>query len=321
MRGGCASHSAQVSRIAKVVALALGLTLGGCAEPKLNLGDDCDGGYNLGSHDPCASAGLVCAFILDPGGGGRAICQYPFGSVDGGLGLPCTDQVVCNLYGLECEPSGQVDGGLTSSCLLPHDGRCAPSVGCALGYLCLHDPDNGGLIWSCVQACKSSSDCRLPEEHCVLSMGQYVCAIDRCGGSSGNGLPFQACDNAGVGDGYCYPVGVDGAGSCYATGKATAGSLCEVGHSSLGCAPGSLCAPGRGVGVGICLATCVLPGIHNLDGGPGCPVGQACTQDSSLNFSSVTGACVQYCRRPGDPPCPTYTTCQRIADIGNGCLN
>ena len=53
------------SWLAPGVALALG-----CGEPKLKLGDACDGGLSPDPHDACASAGGTCvpyARLLDGG--------------------------------------------------------------------------------------------------------------------------------------------------------------------------------------------------------------------------------------------------------------
>jgi hypothetical protein len=308
------------------MALTLGVGLGGCGgSPVLKPGDDCSRGFYAGgpnAHDPCASGGLVCTY--DPAADSGVSCQLPFGSVDGGLGLPCSrTSIECGPYGLACEPSREVDGGW--SCQPPFVGQCVPSVGCFPGYVCTHDPAYGLDILSCVQACNASSDCDLPQEHCVLSMGQHLCATDPCGGLSGNGLPFQACDNAGTSDGYCYPDTDDGSGSCYATGLATTGSVCEVGHSALGCAPGAICTYGRThLENTICFASCALPAaqVHAPDGGPGCPVGQTCTQSLSGGlFNSVAGGCVQDCSPSGDTACPAHTACLPIEDGGYGCLN
>jgi len=311
--------------------LAFGVALGGCGATQskpgeLKLGDDCSVGFNPGipDSDPCLPAGLACTFVYMDGGLGSK-CEPPFGSVDGGRNLPCGNDVECGPYGLVCDRFAVVDGGFLQSCQPPWIGKCAPNVGCAPGYSCTHDPDLGGDGLWCVQACETSSDCLLADEHCVLSMGQHLCANDRCGGSSGNGLPFQACDNSGMADGYCVPFDDDGSGSCYGTGLAPVGAFCEVGHSAFACAPGSICTFGQTrLDNTICFASCALPAthVHAPDGGPGCPIGQTCTQALSFgSFNTVAGSCVEDCSPSGGTPCPAHTTCVPIEDGGYGCLN
>jgi hypothetical protein len=309
------------------MALTLGAVLGGCGgSPVLKLGDDCSHGYYAGgpkAHDPCATAGLVCTFHYNPTGDDGVTCQPAFGSVDGGVGMPCSGPEECSPYGLGCEPSEGGDGGFVFKCKLPTIGQCVPQIGWDRGFLCTHDPNYGGDGLWCVQACETSSDCWATEEHCILSNGQHVCANDPCGGTSGNGLPFQACDNAGTGDGYCVPSDDDGSGSCYSTGLAPAGAFCELGHSAFECAPGSICTFGQiRLDNTICFASCAPSAAQPRapDGGPGCPIGQTCTQ--ALSFTtSVAGGCVQDCSPSGGTPCPAHTTCLAIEDGGYGCLN
>jgi hypothetical protein len=220
---------------------------------------------------------------------------------------------LCSQSGLVCTPA-LIDGGFT--CELPGelsacqaDGGCAPGLACSLGI--------------CLQPCSTTADCVDPLTACApFGDAGAQCLINACG------EPWLPCDGSDAGEGgTCVPLGSDERGreraACQQAGDVPLGDRCQFYREDGGpgfCAAGLMCmVDAAGDNRGICMPPC-NPFERS---GPACEGEAACVptaiplpppQVSLLDFSALTGVCVQTCspdagQADAGVGCPPPTTC------------
>jgi hypothetical protein len=238
-------------------------------------------------------AGEVC--VASFGDSCGVLCD-PFAFEPCGVGVPCvTPQGADARLGV-CRPagtttssssgttgtgtttsssSGSSTGGTTSGCstaISPGEFQtCQTIADCGCPMDCVSDPAAGGQV--CEYECTQTSDC--PDLVTICQNG--VCAVNQCGGATGNGSFNGTCNVEGTNDGTCEPLTLDGGfssiGYCYQAGDATSScdpSASRVNAASQICPPGFLCFGGVETFGGTCNQLCTPPGGQ-------CPGGQFCS--------------------------------------------
>ncbi len=136
---------------------------------------------------------------------------------------------------------------------------------------CTQDSAAGGSV--CEYECVTVSDC--PDVATLCLSG--FCAVNQCGGGTGNGQFNSTCNAQGTNDGTCEPLtldaGLSSIGYCIQAGTDT--GPCDPNPTRLTpgsqvCLPGSLCFGGIATFGGTCNQLCNPPSGT-------CPRGQACS--------------------------------------------
>lgn len=133
------------------------------------------------------------------------------------------------------------------------------------------DAAAGGLV--CESACQTTADC----PNLVTTCQTGSCAVNVCGGATGNGSFNSTCNVEGQGDGTCEPLTLDGGlssvGYCSQAGVASGG--CDP-SASRGTAPSEICPPGALCFGGVATFGGTCNQLCDPVGGA-CPAGQFCS--------------------------------------------